>query len=121
MRPWSRAIRRGLKDTSTLLSPQLHRIQTHQRQTLQNLERTLVQMGADEKHTAVLRDTLATSVFLICTVGEFNAGKSTMLNALLGTANCGAREGVCKHSECDWLEAGHARHGIRARRVGEPL
>ena len=105
MRPWSRAIRRGLKDTSTLLSPQLHRIQTHQRQTLQNLERTLVQMGADEKHTAVLRDTLATSVFLICTVGEFNAGKSTMLNALLGGSFC--KIGVLPTTEAITL----LRHG----------
>ena len=62
-------------------------------------------MGADQKHTAVLRDTLSTSVFLICTVGEFNAGKSTMLNALLGGPYC--RVGVLPTTEAITL----LRHG----------
>ena len=38
---------------------------------------------------AALRDSAALDgVFLICTIGEFNAGKSSLINALLSTEHC---------------------------------
>lgn len=82
---------------TALLSPKLQELRTRQRKELQQLERTLILLGAEENHTSVLRDTAATSVFLLCTVGEFNAGKSSLLNALLGDAHC--RVGVLPTTE----------------------
>ena len=75
-------------DGGSVLSPALSALRDRQRLVLQSLERTLVDIGADEEHSAVLRDALSTSVFLICTVGEFNAGKSSLLNALLSGPFC---------------------------------
>lgn len=42
----------------------------------------------------MLRDSLTTwnELFLCCIVGEFNAGKSSLINALLGGVHC--EEGV---------------------------
>ena len=69
---------------ASTLSPALQRLRTQQQAELRALEHVLVKLGADESHTAVLRDTISNSVFLLCTVGEFNAGKSSLLNALAG-------------------------------------
>jgi small GTP-binding protein len=51
-------------------------------------------MDASEADTTTLREsiTVLDSLFLCCVLGEFNAGKSALLNALLGGNHCG--EGV---------------------------
>lgn len=53
---------------------------------LLRLHERLVGAGATEADLTVLRNTLEQlhGIFLVCVAGEFNAGKSTMLNALLG-------------------------------------
>ena len=73
---------------ASTLSPALQRLRTQQQAELRALEHVLVKLGADERHTAVLRDSISNAVFLLCTVGEFNAGKSSLLNALLGSSHC---------------------------------
>ena len=83
--------------SASALSPALQTLRVRQRAELQSLERKLVKLGAEERHTAVLRDSNSTSVFLLCTVGEFNAGKSSLLNALLGASFC--RVGVLPTTE----------------------
>ena len=47
-------------------------------------------MDADEADLGALRDSLTRldQIFLVCTVGEFNAGKSSFINALLGSDQC---------------------------------
>jgi len=77
-----------------ILSAPAAALRSRQRAALQDLEKCLVQLDAPEEHTQVLREsiTLLDSLFLCCVVGEFNAGKSALLNALLGTSSCA--EGV---------------------------
>lgn len=86
--------RLGGRRLSTILSPAVASLRARQRDELQSLETSLVRLGADDADTAVLRDTIGSlnSLFLLCVVGEFNAGKSSLINALLGQKHC--REGV---------------------------
>ena len=77
-----------------LLAPAEQALRTRQRSALQELEHTLVRLDASEADTTTLREsiTVLDSLFLCCVLGEFNAGKSALLNALLGGDHCG--EGV---------------------------
>ena len=77
-----------------LLAPAEQALRARQRSALQELEHTLVRMDASEADTTTLREsiTVLDSLFLCCVLGEFNAGKSALLNALLGGNHCG--EGV---------------------------
>ena len=77
-----------------LLAPAEQALRARQRSALQELEHTLVRMDASEADTTTLREsiTVLDSLFLCCVLGEFNAGKSALLNALLGGDHCG--EGV---------------------------
>ena len=77
-----------------LLAPAEQALRARQRSALQELEHTLVRMDASEADTTTLREsiTVLDSLFLCCVLGEFNAGKSALLNALLGGSHCG--EGV---------------------------
>ena len=79
---------------SMLLAPAEQALRARQRSALQELEHTLVRMDASEADTTTLREsiTVLDSLFLCCVLGEFNAGKSALLNALLGGDHCG--EGV---------------------------
>ena len=79
---------------SMLLAPAEQALRARQRSALQELEHTLVRMDASEADTTTLREsiTVLDSLFLCCVLGEFNAGKSALLNALLGGNHCG--EGV---------------------------
>ena len=74
--------------TGTVLSPALQALRNRQHNALKTLENLLAKIGAEERHTAVLKDAMSTAVFLVCTVGEFNAGKSSLLNALLSGPFC---------------------------------
>ncbi len=57
-----------------------------ERETLHRLQEALVQAEANENDRAALRDALLQldDFFLVVVVGEFNAGKSALINALLG-------------------------------------
>jgi small GTP-binding protein len=57
-----------------------------ERQTLNNLRIALVQFGVDEQDSQTLADSInqLDELFLLVVVGEFNAGKSAFINALLG-------------------------------------
>jgi len=61
---------------------------------LSALERNLVRGGALDEDCTTLRDcaTLLDSLFLCVVVGEFNSGKSALINGLLGSRACA--EGV---------------------------
>ena len=80
--------------SSLLLTPAEQEFRTRQRAALLDLEHTLVRLDASSDDTTTLREsiTLLDSLFLCCVVGEFNAGKSALLNALLATERC--EEGV---------------------------
>jgi len=56
------------------------------RRDLDDLRVTLIRGGAEEEHQRALARSLATldEIFLLVVVGEFNAGKSAVVNALLG-------------------------------------
>ena len=77
-----------------LLAPAEQALRKRQRSALQGLEHTLVQLDASEVDITTLREsiTVLDSLFLCCVLGEFNAGKSALLNALLSGEHCG--EGV---------------------------
>jgi GTP-binding protein EngB required for normal cell division len=69
-----------------LLPPEAHTLVERQRALLGGLEAALEGVGTDEptrRRLADLRRHL-TDAFLLVVVGEFNAGKSSVLNALLG-------------------------------------
>jgi small GTP-binding protein len=57
-----------------------------ERQILNNLRLALVQFGATQEDQATLGDSIQQldELFLLVVVGEFNAGKSAFINALLG-------------------------------------
>jgi GTP-binding protein EngB required for normal cell division len=57
-----------------------------ERQILNNLRLALVQFGATHEDQATLGDSIQQldELFLLVVVGEFNAGKSAFINALLG-------------------------------------
>ena len=80
----------GLRRLSSLLSPATTSLRKRQKAALQNLHSLLTRLDHDEADLSVLDDALTTldSIFLITTVGEFNAGKSSLINALLGTEHC---------------------------------
>ena len=69
-----------------MLSPAQQSLRKKQRQCLHELERTFLRIDAAESDQKLLRETITTldSLFLVCVVGEFNSGKSALLNALLG-------------------------------------
>jgi GTP-binding protein EngB required for normal cell division len=77
-----------------VLTPAQRDLRQRQRGALQRLEQALVRVQATPEHLEVLREslTLLDSLFLCCVVGEFNAGKSALINALLGRNACA--EGV---------------------------
>lgn len=78
----------------SVLTPTQRDLRQRQRGALQRLEQALVRVEATPEHLEVLREsfTLLDSLFLCCVVGEFNAGKSALINALLGRHACA--EGV---------------------------
>ena len=57
-----------------------------ERQTLNDLRVALIQFGVDPEDSQTLADSIAQldDLFLLVVVGEFNAGKSAFINALLG-------------------------------------
>lgn len=57
-----------------------------ERQVLNDLRIALIQFGADAQDSQILAEsiTLLDELFLLVVVGEFNAGKSAFINALLG-------------------------------------
>ena len=79
---------------NALLTDAQRAVKSRQRQALERLEHALIKLDAPDDETAVLRESLTTleSLFLTCIVGEFNAGKSAFVNALLGGQHC--EEGV---------------------------
>ena len=76
--------------STTLLSPALTALRTKQREELRALEILLVRLSHDDGDVAALRDAMTAldATFLICAVGEFNAGKSSLINALLASEHC---------------------------------
>ncbi|MFN2281094.1 MAG: dynamin family protein [Anaerolineales bacterium] len=59
---------------------------TRERQVLNNLQLTLVEYGVQDKDQQALMESIhqLDDFFLLVVVGEFNAGKSAFINALLG-------------------------------------
>lgn len=71
---------------SPLLSEQQARLLAEERQTLGALQELLVEFGASSEMRASLERSIhqLEELFLLVVVGEFNAGKSAVINALLG-------------------------------------
>jgi small GTP-binding protein len=69
-----------------LLTPEQERLRGQLRQTLRALDDAIVAVGAAGEDRALLADALRglDELFLLVVVGEFNAGKSALLNELLG-------------------------------------
>src|SRR5690606_18393737 len=57
-----------------------------EREAITDLQVLLARVGADEEHLGDVRTALSDldGLFMIVVAGEFNAGKSSLLNALLG-------------------------------------
>jgi small GTP-binding protein len=69
-----------------ILNPEQEKILTEERQVLNQLNTSLVEFGisADDKKTLAESILQLDDLFLLVVVGEFNAGKSAFINALLG-------------------------------------
>ena len=69
-----------------LLTVEQSRILHDERRLLEGLQVTLTRLDAPESDLALVRNVLAQleELFLLVVVGEFNAGKSAVINALLG-------------------------------------
>jgi small GTP-binding protein len=82
-------VRRG-RSSSSLISPAVEALRSRQRAATTTLERLLTKQDADERDVGVLRESVTTldAIFLVCIVGEFNAGKSSLINALIGGEYC---------------------------------
>jgi len=81
------------------------------RRDLDDLRVTLIRGGASEEHQKALARSIATldEMFLLVIVGEFNAGKSALVNALLGESV--VEEGVTPTtSRIHLLRYGKERH-----------
>ena len=84
----------GSAEFSALLSAHQRDLVQRERSVLLRLHENLVAFGTDTEQLLVLRDVIAQmeELFMVCVVGEFNAGKSSFVNALLGGRH--AEEGV---------------------------
>ncbi|MCY1703400.1 dynamin family protein [Deinococcus sp. SL84] len=73
---------------STLVSDRVQHLLTQERILLADVQALLSRCGAPEEAQAHARQALSAldETFLLVVVGEFNAGKSSFVNALLGTA-----------------------------------
>ena len=83
-----------------------------QRDSLISLQQQLHEMDADVDDLALLSSTIAhlDELFLLCIVGEFNAGKSSLINALLGGRHL--NEGVTPTTDRVYLiKQATAKHG----------
>jgi small GTP-binding protein len=69
-----------------LLSPQQEELLRNERGLMNELQRVLTQLGLKEEDQEALRQSMQQldELFLIVVVGEFNSGKSAVINALLG-------------------------------------
>jgi small GTP-binding protein len=69
-----------------LLSPRAEELLAQERRVLGNLRTLLAGVGADEEDQQALADSIEQldRLFSLVVVGEFNAGKSVFVNALLG-------------------------------------
>ena len=72
----------------SLLEERVQTWRREEREALRVLREVLIQLKADEQDRKALDDSLAQldDLFLLVVVGEFNAGKSALINALLGEA-----------------------------------
>src|SRR5512136_131213 len=86
-----------------------------ERQTLNDLRIALVQFGVDEQDSQTLADSInqLDELFLLVVVGEFNAGKSAFINALLGQRLL--KEGVTPTTTQIYL----LRYGETEERIAE--
>jgi len=69
-----------------LLSPQEDKILRQERSVLESLQIVLTRLDGSDKDLALLKTSLEQldEMFLLVVVGEFNAGKSAFINALMG-------------------------------------
>ncbi|MCB1091096.1 MAG: dynamin family protein [Verrucomicrobiae bacterium] len=73
--------------TADLLSPRWEHLLADERAALRQVAEALARIDADPEDRHTLESSVAQldQLFLVVVVGEFNAGKSSLLNALLGT------------------------------------
>lgn len=71
---------------SSLLKPHHTNIVFEQRNMMQNLYKAMLSLDATQDHLDLIEDTMSRieEVFMVVVVGEFNSGKSTFINSLLG-------------------------------------
>src|SRR4030067_2133033 len=69
-----------------ILTEKQENILKAERQVLSELHISLIQFGAEVQESQTLKESIAQldELFLLVIVGEFNAGKSAFINALLG-------------------------------------
>lgn len=77
---------KNLGDGMRILNQQQEALLNQERQVLNDLRAALVSFGVDAKDSQTLAESIAQldELFLLVVVGEFNAGKSAFINALLG-------------------------------------
>ena len=76
----------GLDHMTRVLNPEQERVLANERAFLLNLKQLLGELGCHEDDLEILQDSIVKldELFSLVIVGEFNSGKSSFLNALLG-------------------------------------
>lgn len=84
----------ALGNFTALLDTTQRSVVEDERRLLHSLHEELQGLGTPQEELQILRDAITQidELFMVCVVGEFNAGKSTFINALLGDKWC--EEGV---------------------------
>ena len=108
-------------DFSSLVTAQHQELVRRQRAALAELRQAIVAITADEADLRLLDETTdqLDDLFLLCVVGEFNAGKSSIINALLGKRHL--KDGVTPTTDRVYMIK-HPAAAARQQRVvtGQP-
>ncbi|EWM30095.1 dynamin family protein [Nannochloropsis gaditana] len=86
VKPVTQSTKAPVRDATPILTDAQASIVKEEQALLERLHRVLTSMEAGQEDLDILKDAICQveDLFMVCVVGEFNAGKSRFINALLG-------------------------------------